>query len=595
MPTYLEELESEKKFQGNVVVRFLGEYFATREPDSGLTIRDKYKNVLAGVVNNPATVDPRRVSTTIATNTIKLVDKNNVISALVKDTGENLIGVAIDVWTGRSNISQSFADYLQLPTTRIKSISKADNVYTLTTSEESDRMNRPIYDAITRLNGDIFSNTSSFTVKDSIADFPASGFLHVDNEFMSYSSKNDGTKTFLGVTRGEFNTTPSEHSDNADIELADYLTGNPLDIILKLLISGGGGGAYDTLSDGLGITNTLIDIDEIEDLRDNLFDDVEFGLAFYGITNALKFIEKELLEPNNLRFAYSRNSKLTLVVLNKAQFVPHADIIDEDSLSKSPQTIINDNKIVNQIQVDWDYDEDTGQFQNRSAYTDDDSISAYGLKTPLNFQFKGIKEDLAGQDLVDAFANALLSRLSFPTPEISCTTHIAKSLLNIGDKTRLETSQIPNSTGRLNYAEELEVISRAINYQTAEVTLKLAYTSFTGTRSCYIAPSDTLFSITSQSIVNFASGRGTLWREGWKVRLWNNNTMAYESDAVNTISSISGDVITFEDAWATVLATHHRIKFADYGKAVSDEKRYGFIDINNSDFPDGGKQYKVLP
>lgn len=594
MTTYISELKNSKNFKGNVVIRFLGKYFAQRAPDSGLVISSVYDNLVSSVVVNRTTVDPRRVSTTISNLSVTMLDKKGALSALVKDTGASLIGQTVEIWIGRSGVSMPFSEYKKLPDTKVKKISQQNGVYTFSSVGESDRINRPVYDLTTRLASDVLFNSTDFVCKDSIDDYPASGYLKLDHEFVFYASKNNGTKTFQTLTRGALGTTAVPHTEDTETYVVEQVEANPLDIILQLLTSGGGGGAYDVLVDGLGISQSLIDVTAIEALRDLTFPTHTYRLGLYNISNALQFIEKELLEPNNLRFTYSRDSKITLALLNSSAFVEELDVMTHDSIHKSPKVDIDDNKIVNRIKVEWGYDESTGDFLERSEYSDAASIAAYGEKTPLSFQFKGLKSDLEGQTLVDAFANGLLERLSTPTPEITLNAFVSKSLLNVGDKTFLRTDRVPNANGRLNFAEEIEIIEQAINFQTGDVAFKLAFTTYTGSRPGYIAPSDSIAVVTAQDVVEVGAGRGDLWLAGWKVRLWNNTLREFESDPVNEIASMDGDEITFVTPWLTTLGTHHKIKFADYDDVTDEQKRYCFVSINNRDFSADERQYKII-
>ncbi len=598
MTTYADSL-AEKKFVGNVVVRFLGRYFTLRAPDSGLTTRDAYQNLVASLILNPTTVDPKRVSTTIASYSVKMLDQNGVLSRLVKDAGTDLVNQTVEIWLGRNLAgfggSMAFSEYYKLPITRVKRYSYQDGSYTFSSTEETDRMNRDIFSTKTRLSGNILAATTTITAKDDITAYPSSGYLRLDSEFVGYTSKNNTAKTFSGLTRGEFNTTPAEHTDNVDIFLATSRTANPLTLILQLLISGGGGGAYDVLPSGLGISPSLIDVGGIESIRDELFSGVGFRLGLYNISNALQYIERELLAPCGLRFTYSRGSLLTLAVLDKARFVETTDIVGEDALTKNPQVSVDDNKIVNRIEIDWGFNESTGKYEERTVFEDAASVSAYGEKSPLNFKFKGVQSDLAGLDFVTEFGGALLRRLSFPSPEISISAHVDKSLLNVCDKTLLRSSKIANASGVLNFAEETEIVSRAINYQTGDVQMKLAYTSFTGVRSCYLAPASNFISAASDSVGTLALDAGAMWQVGWKVRLWDRVSDEYATAQVNGIKSINGDEITFADPWGVTLTANHKLKFADYDDVTAEQKRYCFISPTGLDFSTIEKSYKIIP
>jgi hypothetical protein len=595
MPTtYLAELKNEKHFQGNVVVRFLGQYYALRAPDSGLDLPSACDNVLTSITVNRSAVDPRRVSTTIASYTVGLADRNGVISQIVKDDGAAVIGQTIEIWVGRSGVSLPFSAYKKLPDTVITNITSQSGVYQFSSTEEMARVNKPIYTVQARLGGALLYNATSVVSKDSIASFPSSGVLKVEDEFIFYASKNNTTKTFETCARGYYSTTPAAHNEDVVAFVAEKIEANPIDIILALLISSGGGGTHDTLIDGCAISQALIDVAGMEALRDSIFLDKTYRLYLYDIGNALQFLEDELLTPNNLRFTYSRDALFSLAVLNSSQFVEEIDVIDHDSIVKAPKREIKGDRIVNQITIAWDYNEATAAFSQSSSYQSASSIAAYGAKTALNFNLKGLRSDLSGQTLADEFANALLDRLATPKPEISLTTIIEKSLINVGDKTFLRTTQMPNNAGRLNFSEEIEVVERAIDFQKGTVDFKLAFTSYTGTRTSYVAPANAFASITSQSVASLASGKGDLWAAGWKVRLWNSLTHAYETDAVNEISDVTGDVITFVDAWVTALTTDHKLKFADYDDCTGEQKRYAFVSLTGRDFATDERQYKII-
>lgn len=592
MPTYEAALADDPQYMGNAVLRIAGVYYCIRQPDSGLTIPRSHQRTISSLVVNPNTIDPKRVSTTIGSYSFTLVDKNGIVSRVIKDTGADILGQTVELWLGRSGVGMAFSDYYRMPDTRISRCSNVDSGWSFSTKESTDRMNRPVYDLSVRLSGDIVAGTNVITAKDDISDFPSAGLFRIEDELISYSSKNDGTKTFSGCARGEFGTTPAEHADNEAMLFAETITDNPINIILKLLTSGSGSGSYDALDDGLAIDPALIDITEIEALRDTSFSGVSFSLALYSITNALQFIEEQLLAPCNLRFTFSRSSLLTLKQLNSPEFIPAIDTLDHDSIVGTPQMVIENSKVVNRITVQWDYDEGTGRYLNNSVYTDEDSIAAYGKTTsPLSFSFKGVSDEA----FVDAFAEDLLDRLSTPKPEVDVKAFVSKSLLNVCDKGRVETTKLPNSLGDLNFAADMEIISRAINFKTGEVKFKLVYTGFTSVRLGYIAPSDTIQVITAQDVVEFGAGRGDLYEAGWKVRLWNNLTNAFESDAVNEIASIDGDEITFVDEWVTTLTTDHRIRFAQYDNVSASQKRYAFISATGSDFSATEQSYKIVP
>lgn len=595
---YTDIVKTEKRFIPNVVILIGSTYYAIRQPDSGLVITSPFDRVISSLVLNPTSIDIKRVNTTIASYSFRFVDRENVITTQIAGNAASFVGREVTIWLGRSRANTDealipFSDYYQLPKTRIKKVEHSDNSYSFSSTEDTDRMNQPIYDQTSALAVDILSGTTTLTMRDDISTFPASGFLKIDNEFMSYTSKDNVAKTFLGVVRGELFSVPAAHSTNTNAYLVQTITDNPLNIVLRVLISGGGGGIYDNLQDGCGIANSLIDIAGITALRDNLFSTLQFKLSLYNLTSALKFLEEQILQPCNLRFTYSKDSKLTLAILDRAIFIEEQDLIDENSISKYPKWTVDDSKIINSLKIAWDFDEGTNQFKKNDTIEDAASITSYGKRTPLSFSFKGVQASLGGTAFIAAYANTILTRLSQPVAEVSLTTHIDKSLQTIGDKALIKTNTIPNTDGTLNFATEMEVIERAINFQTGDVNFKLAFTSFTGIRSCYIAPSDLFSTIISQAQVTVPTGRGAFYLVGWKVRLWNNLTRSYEADAINTILSVTSDTITFQNAWTTTLTTNHKLKFADYDDCIESQRRYCFVSDSGLNFVDGKPTYRI--
>lgn len=591
MPTYESELE-ELKYSGNIVIRLAGEYYAIRNPDSGLTIPQSNRKLLRSLVLNPSQLDPKRVSTTISSYSFSLVDKNGVVSSVVKDTGASMIGQTLELWIGRSNVGMDFSSYKKLPDTKISKCNKVGPIWNFATKESVDRMNRPTYNESVRLDGDILSATTIIRAKDDISGFPSTGFFMLDDEVISYASKSDGTKTFSGCARGEFGSAPEDHEDNTTLQIAETITDNPLNIILKLLTSGSGSGSYDTLTDGLAIDPSLVDVDAIEELREELFADVSFALVLSNIENTLRFIEDELLEPCNLRFTYGSNATLTLVKLDKARFVEDLNTLDHDTIVGEPQLTVDDTKIVNRIEISYDYDYGTRKYSQKRVFTDDDSIATYGKSSsPLTFEWKGVSDD----DFVTAFAESLLDRLSTPKPEVELRAFISKSTLNIGDKARVETATLPNERGELNFASDMETVYRAINHQTGEVKLKLVYTSYTQTRLGYISPSDQIAAVVSQKRITLGAGRTDLYKAGWKMRLFSLVGNELTADAVNEIEEIDGDDLIFVDNFSTTLTTNHLILFADYDQVAESQKRYAFANPNSEDdFSASEKSYKIV-
>lgn len=621
--SYASALE-DKKFIPNVVIYFKGIYWAIRQPDSGLTIEADNLSV-EQVTINPTKVDPAKAATTINTYSFKLLDKNYAVTTLFNGVTKFFQNEPVEIYVGRCGVDMPFSDYMKLPTTYISIVSKDNNSYNFNSTEAKERLNRPAFNEINKLEVDILDATTEIDAVELIdpLKYPASGLIKIEDEFISYASIDAVNNRFSGCIRGEENSFPVEHDAGSDIFLVSEVSGNPIDILLQCLVSKGGGGSYDVLFDGAAIDESLINVDSFEAIKDEFYTDQTYHFLLYGIDNILNFLEDEILYPNELRIISDNTSKLSLSVLNRQIFDVDAPEITNDTIKKQPAYNVDDSDITNVVSIEYDYLDATKKYRKVVTLQDDDSIADFGKRDTLKIKLKGISTVDDGAVLATNIAQRFLARFAYPKPEISFTTHMDKSLTQLGDKIKLVSTQLPNvDTGDLNFADTLEVIERGINWKTGDVKFKVAYTSFTGIKQCYLAPSDTVTSFTSESIANIGAGRGSLYRPGWKMRLYSNTFREYYSSQVNTITSIVGDVIHFEDDWTmndnllwdspsgsglllqedgsliiqaedTLFGQSVRIMFADYDDVTDQQRRYCFISDDGLAFSNGEKSYQV--
>lgn len=614
------ETEIEKKnYVPNIVLRFKNLYWAIRSPDSGLVV--DHAGLLDQVAINPTRIDPFNSNTTINSYTFKLIDKDRVVSALFNGVTSFFQNEKVEIWVGRSMVAMPFSEYFKLPDTFITSVSRDNNSYNFASTELKNRVDRPAFNERNKLAVNILPATSNITASvPFLSTTPESGIIKIEDEFISYGTLDRVNNRFSNCVRGEKQSIPVEHEAGADIFLVNDVTGNPIDILLRLLISSGGGGPYDTLTDGAAIDSSLIDVDRFEEIRDEFFLGQQYNLSLFGVESVLKFLDEEILYPNELRIISGKNSKLSLSVLNRSIFNDDLAIMDKDTIKKQPSYQVDDNELINSVRVEFDFIEGTGQFLNSSLIEDAESITAFGRRETKSIKMKGVKSFLGGASVAQNIAQRFLERFSFPRPSITLNTHMDRSLVNLGDKTELVSDQIPNSEGELNFVETLEVLERGINWKTGDVKFKLGFTSFTGIRECYLAPSDTIIEFITSSRVRVGAGRGALYRVGWKMRLYSNETRDYINNDILTITDIVGDVLTMDTDINAAIGDSYllkqdgdallqengdfilldnltvgstRLMFTDYETATDTQKRYCFISDNGLRFEDNKKTYQV--
>jgi len=92
---------------------------------------------------------------------------------------------------------------------------------------------------------------TTMTLNDA-SDLPATGYLQIDEEIVSYTARDTGTGIVSGMTRAQFSTTAAAHDANAKVTSCRYLPpGNPFDHIATLLSVDGGLAAGNIDSTGI--------------------------------------------------------------------------------------------------------------------------------------------------------------------------------------------------------------------------------------------------------------------------------------------------------------------------------------------------------
>lgn len=582
---YAEALP-DKKYIPNVVIRFASTYFSIRQPDSGLTVPATTVGLVTSLSLNPSTVDPFRPSVAINTNSFKLIDRGDVVTALFNGNIELFQGELCEIWLGRVGVGMDFADYLKLTDTYIHKVSRADGSYSFSTQEVKDRLNKDVFSEQNKLGASILPATTAITLQSPPAN--SSGLIKINNEFISYTGVSGNQIT--GCIRGEEGSTPANHSFGDDVFFCEVVSGNPIDLLLQLLISPAGGGPYSVLDDGANIDDALVDVAEFEKIRDEFFLGQTYDFILYQVDNLKAFIEQEILSPAGIRLRSNLNSKIGLGILNKPVINIDAPDLDDDQLTKRPTYSVDETKIVNHLNIQWGYDWPTEKFTKITTYNDAASVASFGDRKAVNLNFKGVTT----QTDVDEIAANYFLRFAYPKPLIDTNAHLSASGWGLLEKPTMFSNQVPTSAGDLNFGESVEILQKAINYQTGDVRFQLSFTQFTGLRVCFIAPSDTILTFTDQKTVNVGAGRGSQYRVGWVMRLYDNTTRDWTGDPLNTITGISGDTLTFQNNWTTTLVNNQfKVTFADYDDVTDQQKRFCFISDNGNTFSDGLPSYLI--
>lgn len=597
--------ELDKNLELNIVININGDFYAIKEPDSGLSITNEYLQIKLPRING-VTVDVRKANSPISTFSFQLMEfEGNKTSSKIMLDETQFLEKDVVVYAGHITGAFDFSEYIELARTKITKVTKIANGYSIMSKEVSNLIAQPALFRNDISTTAIIPASTTLDITDN-TDWRPSGFIKVGSEFMAYSGLDANTTTITGLTRGIFGSTAQEHEVGEEVyQVTEFNAVNPVDIILQILLSDTGNNTndptYDVIEQGLGIDPANIDITDFENTRDSHFSGELHSLLVYGATNMLKYLEKFLLPATNLRFI-TLNSKIGVSLLDQVDFNESVPLIDEGSIRGTPTWSLTSDKITNVIEARYDYNFSTGKYNTIQKFTEPDSIATFGEKKTLKLDMPSVTSGQNGSVIATERASRLLGRLSTARGKVTLTCHFDKSNIAIGSNVQIVHRYLPQQGGTLGFSDQLEIMSRSIDLTKGLVTYKLEFTSYTGIRIPFIGPSPKIDSIVDQSTFSVDDAgclvigdRILLFKDGDLDGLGNPTAGSYLPDSVHTIESIVGNIVTVTNPFTTPLEVGLWVKLPDYDEATEEQRaKYAFIGENTGFFNDGSKSYQII-
>lgn len=547
---------------------------------------------LSKLTFNPSRLALDNVKTTIGSFSVRMIDPSDTfLTALQAAAVQQNVA---DLYVGFTNLD--VATYHKLASFRVEQIQAVAGTkeYVINATDSLRDLVRPIILAQSPLTADI--NDSTLTIPLETTGFSSTGTLQLGDEQITWTSK---TATQLNASaRGANGSTAASHKTGENGIQIVTVTQNPITALLQLLISPGGGGAYDVLSYGLGISNTKINTASFESVRDNTtlsgqtwrFDLVE------DIDSFLKFAEDEILFFTNTRLYTDLDGKLALVAIEQVSIDSLTGTLPRASVLAPPDTVQDSKRIFNQITVRWDWDAGTQKFKSEATYNEEtgDSQSFYGVIKKATIESKGIRQGLDGAAITQDFADRLLRRMAFPGHQFSTIKTLwEKQFFDLGQKVQFIHDQAISLTrGERGVNQIIEILEKKWDFDAGTVSYTANASELLSERWGFISPASDVVSAASASVFTLTSGHGVKWAVGNKVALW----LQYGGSApidTSTITDVTGDQITVSPAFSSTPTTAHMILYADYDAASDDQKIYGWITDDSNLFPDGGEPYLI--
>ena len=604
--SFESELQASRTLKVNLVFKVyapapIGEvYFAKYQPQSGLVV-DADKVGVINAFSVPASqIDLLSSRQDIGSATVTAIDKGNIFSNFLGEPLSAMIGLKADLYVGLiTSAGMPFSEYiLEKKQYIVKTLSMSGDRFTIGLRSPQDRMIKSVYNNRGNLTSLVTDVATSMVIDTGTDTFDGpTGRAKIGSEFVQYTGKSFASPntTLTGVSRGDETSTAQEHKAGTECWFVEKVVANPIDILLQLMISSAGNpsaSTYDVLYDGIGIPEADIDVAKFTSIKSTFFPSDVFTLFFYDIPNALKYIEVELLQANNLRFT-EVDGKTSIAILDQSVPDDSLPVIDSDVILASPKPTwkLSENRLFNSFVVEYFFNEGTGTYAKTKQFNNTNSQAIHGIRTTSNFKFKGITSDGVAQER----GNRLLARFSTPQSEISCSQFLKTYNTPVGEKVNFSHPDLPAAGGGKGLAGELELLKRAIDYATGVVQASYVFTSYINLRRGLIAPSDTVVSVLASNKITVGSGRGVLYKTGYVLNLYSNVTCLVIDGSNNTITDVTGDTITFANPFTGLAAGTTSIRFADYDfSSETQQAKYMYIVGGSGVFADGSGGYKIF-
>lgn len=401
-------------------------------------------------------------------------------------------------------------------------------------------------------------------------------------EVTNYSYKNSGTWEFSlsdAIRILNKNVFRDATEDNKN-----EIVGNPIDILLSLLISDKGDGTkgrYDIYEEGYGLDmdTSQIDIQRFEDIRDTYYPttSVTFKFSIEDRISANDFFKDQIYKPLNM-YPVVQGDGLYSARIYRPLLPPFSNVhINEDATIKIPSYDGNLADLINEVQFSYDYR--NGDFEKIVVYADAESINDRGVgDRTLEIECEGLDSDVTD---ADAFMNRSVSRIfnryAVPPIKINATVLFEKLVTETGDIIRFSNKFLPDLvTGSMGIDTQMEVLKRTVDWKRGSVKLELLQTGYYQKKYSSISPT---MKVTGTGTTTTCTVEDISHYEvGFKCSVW-----ATYVDDTNTSESVTKNFVHWEKIADNIEITEIDNNDITVSPALSQPFQDGWVITYNDD------------
>ena len=196
------------------------------------------------VINQQLRQDEGAASSVSAVD-IELIDKDGYVTNLISPGNvlEEIMGVKATLYFGFKETAWP-DDYIPIFKGIIDDIVSGAGTVSMTLSHPIQKQRARMFNRVeTKLNGSINDTDSTITVDSTsgivtpVSSDILTNYIQIEDEIIRYTGIT--STTFTGCARGQLGTTAVSHADYTEVQSRYLLEGNPIEIALKIMMSGG--------------------------------------------------------------------------------------------------------------------------------------------------------------------------------------------------------------------------------------------------------------------------------------------------------------------------------------------------------------------
>ncbi len=356
-----------------------------------------------------------------------------------------------------------------------------------------------------------------------------------------------------------------------------------------------GSGPYDTLAsgNGLGIDVEHIDLAGLEDVRDNWYPGDSHFMQFV-ISERIKakdWFEKEFFKVLNCYPVIDGQGHFSI----KPFRPPLAALetlrtITDDHIIGFPGWSANLKALVNEVEVHYDWNPTTEEFDTQVFYVDGTSVNNRGPgKKPIEIKSKGLVSSrstgslaVRAADITEQRKTKIFGRFSTPPISVKVKTFFSRYLSEAGDLIELTNPHIPDikNGNRGLTSVRMEIIKRTVNWKRGIVTFDLLDTGFDKSTYMVISPSMTVVSGSSATVFTVSGPDAERFSEGWHIDVFDVGMRGKKANTV--ITDITGTQITVSPTIGSTPQAGWICTFAAGDNCTTAQQKYWFLETSNA-------------